>query len=150
MYIYIWWCNAKVAHHSSSFISHALFLSIPLLSSSLGGKPINIILRNWFLNGTRGTCVVFFVQCPAGVKLAGWSVGDFRSCSRSRLDRAWQKRRAIIVPARVFSFLRERSNRDTFFFIHPTRVAYPGSRKPRGDLCIDSSPVPYYSSTPLG
>lgn len=81
-------------------------------------------------------------------KLARWSLGDFRSRSRSRLHQAWQKNdvtRAIIVPRRAFLFLRERSNCDTFFFIHPTHVAYPGSRKPRGDLCIESSSVPHYS-----
>lgn len=100
-------CNAKCSQYFPRyFILHALFLPSYLhlsfflfLSRSLihintfAKRPINIILRNWFLDGARARYMryIFRASCNR-TKLAGWLVSGFRSCApRSRLDRAFAK-----------------------------------------------------------
>lgn len=114
----------------------AISLCVPLFFSSRSDRPINIILRNWFLSGTRR-----YVRCIFRTVAAernwpdDWLVVSDRARDRTSMEpRKIDTVRAIIVPRQAFSFS-TRTFESRHFFLRWTRVAYPVLRE-RCDLCI--------------
>jgi len=121
-----------------SFLSFSLFFS---------AGPINIILQNWFLSGTRR-----YVRCIFRAVPAEWNwPDDWLAVSDRTRDRASMEprridtARAIIVPRQAFSFLREQLKSRYFFFTPDTRCI-SGSARTMRSIClrIAAFPVLFY------